>query len=306
MKVTATERLGLPFIHAYLDAIRADFSHGVNFATAGSTIRAPNGDEGYSPFYLGAQWSQFTQFKSRSQLDYNQEGVFKDLLPKEDYFSRALYTFDIGQNDLTISDFFNMTTQQVTDNITAIMNNFVTVVKDVYNSGGRFFWIHNTGPIGCLAYVLDSVPENQTDVAGCAIEWNKLAQYFNRRLNETVVQLRKDLPLGVFTYVDVYSVKYALFSQPKKYGFEEPLIVCCGRGGKYNYSRLSRCGTTVVVDGTETVVGACEDPSVRVNWDGVHYTDAANKWVFDQIATGAFSHPPLPLKMACSTSNKPN
>ena len=28
-------------------------------------------------------------------------GVFEKLLPKEDYFSQALYTFDIGQNDIT-------------------------------------------------------------------------------------------------------------------------------------------------------------------------------------------------------------
>ncbi|KAL6013286.1 hypothetical protein ACLOJK_003778 [Asimina triloba] len=220
------------------------------------------------------------------------EGVFKDLLPREDYFSRALYTFDIGQNDLTIYDFISMPKEEFTSNIRTIMINFATVVKEIYDSGGRFFWIHNTGPIGCLAYVLDPIPEDETDEAGCSIEWNKLAQYFNRRLEETVVRLREDLPFGVFTYVDVYSVKYALFSQPKKY-------VCCGVGGKYNYNSSSECGTSIVVKGTKTVVGACEDPSVRANWDGVHYTETANKWVSDQIATGAFSKPPIPLKMAC-------
>jgi hypothetical protein len=35
------------------------------------------------------------------------------LLPKEDYFSQALYTFDIGQNDLTAGYKLNMTTEQV-------------------------------------------------------------------------------------------------------------------------------------------------------------------------------------------------
>jgi hypothetical protein len=47
------------------------------------------------------------------------------------------------------------------------------------------------------------------------------------------------------------------------------------------------------------VVGSCDNPSVRVDWDGVHYTEAANKFVFDRISTGAFSDPPIPLNMAC-------
>ena len=45
--------------------------------------------------------------------------------------------------------------------------------------------------------------------------------------------------------------------------------------------------------------GSCDDPSVRVVWDGIHYTEAANKFVFERISTGAFSDPPVPLKLAC-------
>ena len=58
-------------------------------------------------------------------------------------------------------------------------------------------------------------------------------------------------------------------------GFELPLVACWGSGG------------------------SCDDPSVRVVWDGIHYTEAANKFIFEQISTGAFSDPPIPLKMAC-------
>ena len=45
-----------------------------------------------------------------------------------------------------------------------------------------------------------------------------MAQYFNKMLKETVVQLRKDLPLAALTYVDVYLLKYTLISQAKQYG----------------------------------------------------------------------------------------
>lgn len=97
---------------------------------------------------------------------------------------------------------------------------YIIHVQDVYEQGGRSFWIHNTGPLGCLAYILDpaNLTEDQLDQVGCAIPWNELAQNYNKRLNQTVVQLRKDLPLASFTYVDVYSAKYNLFKEPEKYG----------------------------------------------------------------------------------------
>lgn len=84
--------------------------------------------------------------------------------------------------------------------------------------GARSFWIHNTGPIGCLGYILVGFPTAEKDVAGCAKPYNEVAQYFNHKLKESVFQLRRDFPAALFTYVDVYSLKYALFSEPKTYG----------------------------------------------------------------------------------------
>ena len=81
-------------------------------------------------------------------------------------------------------------------------------------------------------------------------------------------------------------------------GFELPLVACCGYGGIYNYGS-GGCGKTITINGSQIFVGSCERPSIRVNWDGVHYTEAANKFIFDQISTGLFSDPPTPLKMAC-------
>lgn len=90
----------------------------------------------------------------------------------------------------------------------------------LHSLGGRTFWIHNTGPLGCLPIILTVAPvaDNQLDGAGCAKRYNDLAQYFNNLLKKGVDQLRKDLPLAAFTYVDVYSAKYSLYQQPKNYG----------------------------------------------------------------------------------------
>lgn len=54
-----------------------------------------------------------------------------------------------------------------------------------------------------------------------------------------------------------------------------------------------------MVNGSQVFVGSGEHPSGRVIWDGIHYTEAASKFIFDQISTGAFSDPPISLNKAC-------
>ncbi|KAH9625359.1 hypothetical protein KSS87_015188 [Heliosperma pusillum] len=299
------QSLGLPYLNAFLDAVGSNFSHGANFATAGSTIRPQNTtrqQSGFSPISLNVQFHEFNDFHRRSQIFRQQGQVFKELLPKGEYFSKALYTFDIGQNDLTAGLFLNMSTDQVKDNIPDVLNQLSTVIKNIYDQGGKYFWIHNTGPIGCLPYVMERLPikTSQVDKVGCASPFNELAQYFNKKLKEIVVLLRKELPHATFTYVDVYSVKYDLLSHATKYGFGYSLRACCGHGGKYNYNRNIGCGGKITVKGKQVLIGkSCKDPSIAINWDGVHYTEAANKWIFDRIVNGSYSDPPLSLEMAC-------
>ncbi|KAL6210270.1 hypothetical protein ACLB2K_015503 [Fragaria x ananassa] len=297
--------LGHPYLSAYLDSLGTNFSYGANFATAASTIRLPHlilPQAGFSPFYVDIQYLQFLQLKSRSQLIRQRGGIFASLMPMEKYFSKALYTFDIGQNDLGEGIFRNMTVQEVNASVPDIITGFSTNIKKIYDLGARSFWIHNTGPIGCLPYILVTFPSAQKDEAGCAKAYNEVAQHLNHKLKQAVVQLRKDLPLAAFTYVDVYSVKYSLFKEPAKFGFELPLVACCGYGGKYNYNSSAGCGTTITVNGSQIFVGSCKTPSTRVVWDGIHYTEAAAKYVFNKISTGAYSDPSLPLKQACHRS----
>ncbi|KAL2510296.1 GDSL esterase/lipase [Forsythia ovata] len=299
-----SERLGLPYLSPYLDSMGSNFSHGANFATAGSTIRPQNttmSQSGYSPISIDVQFVQYSDFQRRSQI-IRKQGFFQNLLPEEDSFSRALYTFDIGQNDLTAGYKLNMSTEQVKAYVPDLLGQFFNVIKYIYARGGRSFWIHNTGPVGCLPYVMDRflVTAAQIDKYGCASPFNDVAQYFNLRLKETVVQLRKELPLAAITYVDVYAVKYYLISHANKLGFEDPFLACCGHGGKYNYNRFNKCGSKKVVNGKEIILAkSCRNPSVRINWDGTHFTEAANKWIFDRIVDGSFSDPPFPLNFAC-------
>ncbi|MCL7040258.1 hypothetical protein MKW94_017770 [Papaver nudicaule] len=289
---TGAEKLGLPYLSAYLGS---NFTHGANFATGG-----------FNPVSLNVQWYQFAEFITRSQTVRQRGGVYKELMPRQEYFGRALYTFDIGQNDLAAGYYNNMSTAQVKKSFPDILAQLSTIIKDIYEQGGRYIWIHNTGPVGCLPYVLDQflITAVQIDNVGCATPFNQVAQFFNSRLLEMVIKLRKDLPSAAITYIDVYKVKYLLISQAKRHGFEHPLRACCGHGGKYNFNPRHGCGSKVTVNGTKILLGkSCQNPLARINWDGVHYTEARNKFVFEQIVDGAYSDPPIPLHMACRRVN---
>lgn len=50
-------------------------------------------------------------------------------MPKAEYFSRALYTFDIGQNDLTAGYFLNMSTNEVEAYVPDVLDQFKAIVK---------------------------------------------------------------------------------------------------------------------------------------------------------------------------------
>ncbi|XP_077227339.1 GDSL esterase/lipase At5g14450-like isoform X2 [Tasmannia lanceolata] len=220
------EKLMLPYLNAYLDSIGTSFHQGANFATAGSTIRPQNTSlfwGGFSPFSLNVQLRQFLQFKTRTNELYNEgKSPFISNFPNPEEFSKALYTFDIGQNDLA-AGFRSMSDDQVRESIPDILNQFSLAIQELYHQGARVFWIHNTGPIGCLPYSVMFYPfkSGNLDQNGCVKPQNEVAQEFNRQLKDRMTQLRQQLPSAALIYVDVYSTKYRLISEAKKQG--------CGR-----------------------------------------------------------------------------
>ncbi|KAK6939876.1 GDSL lipase/esterase [Dillenia turbinata] len=123
---------GFPYLSAYLNSLRSNFSHGANFAVAASTITPPSSilpQGGYSPFELDVQLWQFMHFKNQSQIVKKLGGIFADLMPEEEYFAKALYMFDIGQNDLGDRIFRNLSIEEVNASVPDIVDSFTTNVK---------------------------------------------------------------------------------------------------------------------------------------------------------------------------------
>ncbi|PON36615.1 Lipase [Parasponia andersonii] len=298
------ERIGLPYLSAYLNSLGTNYRNGANFATGGSTIRRPNEtiyEYGISPFSLDMQVVQFNQFKARSRVLYEQAAKTpseRSKLPNPEEFSKALYTFDIGQNDLSVG-FRKLSSEQQLAALPDIVNQLAKAVQNIYQQGGRAFWIHNTGPIGCLPvnfFYNHNPPPGYLDQYGCVKTQNEMAVEFNKQLKDRVIKLRAELPEAAITYVDVYAAKIGMIGNAKTQGFSDPLKVCCGYHVNYDHVW---CGTKALVNGSAVFGASCESPSTSISWDGVHYSQAANQWVANHILNGSLTDPPIPITQAC-------
>ncbi|RWW84267.1 hypothetical protein BHE74_00007135, partial [Ensete ventricosum] len=172
--------------------------------------------------------------------------------------------------------------------------------QKLYEQGARSFWIHNTGPLGCLAQNIAFFAKDPSklDEIGCVSSHNQAAMLFNLQLHALCTKLRGVFADATITYIDVFSIKFNLIANYSRYGFENKITACCGYGGPpLNYDSRISCGQTKVLDGVLVTAKACDDATEYVNWDGIHYTEAANHHVSSQILTGKFADPPFTDKM---------
>ncbi|KAF2307325.1 hypothetical protein GH714_026358 [Hevea brasiliensis] len=221
------QSLNASFLSPYLDSLGGSkFSNGANFAVVGSSTLPK-----FVPFSLNIQIMQFLHFKARV-LELVNAG-----------FRNALYMIDIGQNDLADSFSKNLSYVQVIKRIPSIIQEIENAVKTLYDQGGRKFWIHNTGPFGCLPQKLALVQKMDLDQHGCISSYNSAANLFNEELHRSCQRMRPQLTGAAIVYVDMYSIKYDLIANSSKYGFSSPLMACCGYGGRpYNYNIKVTCG----------------------------------------------------------------
>ncbi|XP_006361875.1 GDSL esterase/lipase At1g54790 [Solanum tuberosum] len=293
------DAMDLPFLNSYLDSVAApSFRKGANFAAAGSTI-LPATASSVSPFSFGIQVAQFSRFKNRVSEIQAKTRKYDKYVPAQDFFQKGLYMFDIGQNDLA-GGFYSKTLDQILASIPTILTGFEDGVKRLYDLGARNFWVHNTGPLGCLG---QNIAKFGTDVSkldelGCVSSHNQAAKLLNLQLYALCKKLQGQYSDANITHVDIFSIKSNLIANYSRNGFEQPLMACCGYGGPpLNYDSRIACGQTKVLDGNNVTAKACNDSSEYINWDGIHYTETANQFVASQILTGKYSDPPFADKM---------
>ncbi|KAM0928195.1 hypothetical protein ACQ4PT_002331 [Festuca glaucescens] len=139
-------------------------------------------------------------------------------------------------------------------------------------------------PMRCEPELLALLPGVAGDyydrASGCITRFNQVAQLHNRALNRMLCQLRRAHPRTSIHYGDLYHPVTAIVSSPRKYGFGGMPLAACGGGGggTYNFNFTFFCGTPLS--------RACANPSGSVSWDGIHYTEAANRFVAHAMLRG--------------------
>ena len=93
-------------------------------------------------------------------------------------------------------------------------------MQTLYGSGGKNFWIHNTGPLGCLPQKL-SLPwkdNSNLDQYGCLIPFNNAAEELNAQLSNLCEELRSELNGATVVYTDIFTIKYEIIANHTTYG----------------------------------------------------------------------------------------
>ncbi|KAJ4828303.1 hypothetical protein Tsubulata_007826 [Turnera subulata] len=283
------QSLNASLLSPYLDSLGGSrFTNGANFAIVGSSTLPK-----YVPFALNIQVMQFLHFKARTLELITTNVAGSRHYINDEGFRNALYMIDIGQND--IADSFsknNLSYAQVIKRIPSVIAEIQDAVKALYDQGGRKFWIHNTGPLGCLPQKLALVQNKDLDPNGCISSYNDAAKFFNEGLRRLCERMRSQLTDATIVYVDIFSIKYDLIANAKKHGFNSPLMACCGSGGPpYNYNSKVTCG--------QPGYQVCLEGSRFISWDGIHYTEAANRMAASKILSTAYSSPPTTFDSFC-------
>uniref|UniRef100_A0A0D9WDU6 GDSL esterase/lipase n=1 Tax=Leersia perrieri TaxID=77586 RepID=A0A0D9WDU6_9ORYZ len=288
------EGLGLPLVPPYLAAdenFTAAGGGGANFAIVGGTAL----DAG---FFLRRNAASVPPFRSSLRV---QIGWFRSLLGRRDGNATAaqrrerlaatslFVVGELGGSDyrylLSAGKSLDQAKSFVPDVVRAICRGVERLVEE----GARYVVVTGTPPAGCMPMELTKYAASAAAYdrrTGCLRRLNGLAQYHNWMLREAVGRMRAKYPATKLVYADFYKPVASIVRRPAKFGFtQQPLKACCGGGGPYNYNPAAACGSP----GAST----CSNPSAYVNWDGIHLTEAAYKFVAGGWLNGVYAYPSI-------------
>uniref|UniRef100_A0ACD5W3I7 Uncharacterized protein n=1 Tax=Avena sativa TaxID=4498 RepID=A0ACD5W3I7_AVESA len=262
------DALEIPNPRPYLAGKNAgDFRRGANFAVGGATALGPDffSSRGLKPFVpvsLANQTSWFNNVLHLLGPDHERRRITA---------SSLFLLGEIGVNDYLVVLGNNNTVREARTLVPHIVAAVRSVLIEVIAAGARMVLIPGMIPLGCEPQLLALYKSDGHDPeSGCITELNDLAQQHNRVLNDMLRDLRLAHPGSAILYADLYSVVTDMIVSPWKHGFRNrPLAACCGGRGAYNFNMTAFCGAAGTM--------ACADPSEYVSWDGVHFTEAANR-----------------------------
>ncbi|KAF8643644.1 hypothetical protein HU200_066700 [Digitaria exilis] len=149
-------------------------------------------------------------------------------------------------------------------------------IERLINLGATTMVVPGVIPSGCsppvLAMFPDAGPEEYDPRTGCLKAYNELGRHHNALLQASLDKLRAKHPQATIIYADFFNPVMEMAESSRKFGFrEDVLTVCCGGPGRNNFNATVPCG--------DPATTTCNDPSASLYWDGVHFTEAANRYI---------------------------
>ncbi|GAB4831384.1 hypothetical protein Ancab_005395 [Ancistrocladus abbreviatus] len=283
------EAFGLPYVPPYLAIPKGKHvDNGVNFAVAGATALDSKffndhnlGSVLWTNNSLGIQLGWFKTYKS-SFCEAKQDCT--------NHFRRSLFIVgEIGGNDYNYASFARQNITQLEAVVPLVVGAISGAISMLIEEGATTLLVPGDPPVGCIAIYLtlfQSPNQAEYDKHGCLKAYNAFSRYHNSQLKLALEKLRSKYPQAKILYADFYGAAIQLYHTPGHHGFTNGVLVaCCGGGGPYNFNYSARCGHV-----GSTV---CKDPSTHASWDGIHWTEAAYKYMAKGVIYGPYSSPPI-------------
>lgn len=284
------EAFDIPFLPASL-ANSSDVSRGVNFAVGGATAIDVS-------FF---ERNKLVPFKLLNNSLDVQLGWLEDLRPSlcnaterscGECFSKSLFFVgEFGVNDYTFTWMANKTKSEVMAFVPKVVRTIASAVERlIVRDGAAHVVVPGNPPIGCspslLTLLRTSPSAAEYDRIGCLRGVNDVARHHNALLHAAVDGLRAKHPKATIIFADFYTPIRRILENPSQFGVvNDVLKACCGTGGAYNWNASAVCGMPGVA--------ACANPSVYVNWDGVHFTEAVYRYIAEGWLYGPYADPPI-------------
>ncbi|KAK2654124.1 hypothetical protein Ddye_013980 [Dipteronia dyeriana] len=244
--------LPLPFLQP-----GAEFTDGVNFASAGSCVLDTNST---NLMNLPTQLGYFKKLATEMEQKLGPEEA-KNVL------RRSVYLFSSGGNDYL--NFNNKNTNPTVSKqielVGRVMTNLMSTLEEIYAIGGRKFAFQNVGPLGCMPATRQTNREFNVD---CLERYMRHATLHNKFLSISLKEMEGHLPGFNYAIFDYYNALRNRILNSRKYGFEEGKIACCG-AGDLNGEDCSGGYSGIKFN-------LCEDPSEYVFFDGGHHSQMTN------------------------------
>ncbi|CAA0817825.1 GDSL esterase/lipase [Striga hermonthica] len=164
-------------------------------------------------------------------------------------------------------------------------------LQELIKLGANTILVPGNFPIGCLPIYLtqfkgSSASSDYDPKTGCLNWLNEFSRYHNELLQKELSRTRALHPHASIIYGDNYNAAMRFYLSPEEFGFTKGILrACCGRGGLYNFNWSAQCGLALST--------CCEDPNLFASWDGVHFTEAAYRWIAQGLLHGPYTIPQI-------------